>query len=165
MKKPQNNYAFIDGQNLNLSIQQLGWKLDFRKFRVYLSEKYAVGTAYYFLGFVEGNSNLYTSLQKDGYILVFKPTLTFPNGKVKGNIDAELVLHAMIQYENYEKAVIVTGDGDFYCLVDYFIKNNKLLKLLIPDRNRFSSLFRKKMVYISFVSDFRNKLEYDKNAR
>jgi len=165
MKKPQNNYAFIDGQNLNLSIQRLGWKLDFRKFRVYLSEKYAVGTAYYFLGFVEGNSNLYTSLQKDGYILVFKPTLTFPNGKVKGNIDAELVLHAMIQYENYEKAVIVTGDGDFYCLVDYFIKNNKLLKLLIPDRNRFSSLFRKKMVYISFVSDFRNKLEYDKNAR
>ena len=165
MKKPQNNYAFIDGQNLNLSIQRLGWKLDFRKFRVYLSEKYAVGTAYYFLGFVEGNSNLYTSLQKDGYILVFKPTLTLPNGKVKGNIDAELVLHAMIQYENYEKAVIVTGDGDFYCLVDYFIKNNKLLKLLIPDRNRFSSLFRKKMVYISFVSDFRNKLEYDKNAR
>ncbi|PIU23256.1 MAG: hypothetical protein COT13_04020, partial [Chloroflexi bacterium CG08_land_8_20_14_0_20_45_12] len=152
MKKPQNNYAFIDGQNLNLSIQRLGWKLDFRKFRVYLSEKYAVGTAYYFLGFVEGNSNLYTSLQKDGYILVFKPTLTFPNGKVKGNIDAELVLHAMIQYENYEKAVIVTGDGDFYCLVDYFIKNNKLLKLLIPDRNRFSSLFRKKMVYISFAS-------------
>ena len=165
MKKPQNNYAFIDGQNLNLSIQRLGWKLDFRKFRVYLSEKYAVGTAYYFLGFVEGNSNLYTSLQKDGYILVFKPTLTFPNGKVKGNIDAELVLHAMIQYENYEKAVIVTGDGDFYCLVDYFIKNNKLLKLLIPDRNRFSSLFRKKMAYISFASDFRSKLEYDKNAR
>lgn len=164
MKKPQNNYAFIDGQNLNLSIQRLGWKLDFRKFRVYLSEKYGVGTAYYFLGFVEGNSNLYTSLQKDGYILVFKPTLTLSNGKVKGNVDAELVLHAMIQYENYEKAVIVTGDGDFYCLVDYFIKNNKLLKLLIPDRNHFSSLFRNKMVYISFASDFRNKLEYDKNA-
>ena len=39
MKKPQNNYAFIDGQNLNLSIQRLGWKLDFRKLRVFLSER------------------------------------------------------------------------------------------------------------------------------
>ena len=164
MKKLQNNYAFIDGQNLNLSIQRLGWKLDFGKFRVYLSEKYGVGTAYYFLGFVEGNSSLYTSLQKDGYLLVFKPTLTLPNGKVKGNVDAELVLHAMIEYKNYEKAVIVTGDGDFYCLADYFIKNNKLLKLLIPDRNRFSSLFRRKMGYISFVSDFRSNLEHGRNA-
>ena len=164
MKKPQNNYAFIDGQNLNLSIQRMGWKLDFRKFRIYLSEKYGVGTAYYFVGFIQGNSDLYTSLQKDGFILVFKPTLLLPNGKVKGNVDAELVLHAMIQYKNYEKAVIVTGDGDFYCLVDYFIKNNKLLKLLIPDRNRFSSLLRKKMGFISFISDFRSKLEYDKDA-
>ena len=165
MKKLQNNYAFIDGQNLNLSIQHLGWKLDFRKFRVYLSEKYGVGTAYYFLGFVEGNSNLYTSLQKDGYILVFKPTLTLPNGKVKGNIDAELVLHAMIQYENYDRALIVTGDGDFYCLVDYLRKNNKLLKLMIPNKYAFSSLFRKIMPHIAFMNDLRSKLEYDKDTK
>lgn len=165
MKRPQNNYAFIDGQNLNLSIQRLEWKLDFRKFRVYLREKYGVGTAYYFVGFIEGNSNLYTSLQKNGYILIFKPTLTLPDGKVKGNVDAELVLYTMIEYENYEKAVIVTGDGDFYCLVDYFIKNNKLLTLLIPDRNRFSSLFRRKMAHISFISDFRRKLEYGRGAK
>ena len=165
MKKPQDNYAFIDGQNLNLSIQRLGWKLDFRKFRVYLSEKYGVGTAYYFLGFVEGNSSLYTSLQKDGYILVFKPTLTLPNGKVKGNIDAELVLHAMIEYENYDRALIVTGDGDFYCLVDYLRKNNKLLKLVVPNKYAFSSLFRKIMPHIAFMNDLRGKLEYDKDTK
>ena len=42
MKKPGNNYAFIDSQNLNLGIQKLGWKLDYRKFRVYLKEKYNI---------------------------------------------------------------------------------------------------------------------------
>ena len=165
MKKHQNNYAFIDGQNLNLSIQDLGWKLDFRKFRVYLSEKYGIGTAYYFIGFVEGNSNLYTSLQKDGYILVFKPTLTLPNGKVKGNVDAELVLHAMIEYNNYDRALIVTGDGDFYCLVDYLRKNDKLLKLMIPNKYAFSALFRKIMPHIAFMNDLRGKLKYDRNVR
>jgi len=41
MEKNARNYAFIDAQNLNLGIQELGWKLDYRKFRRYLREKYA----------------------------------------------------------------------------------------------------------------------------
>jgi len=63
-----------------------------------------------------------------------------PNGKVKGNIDAELVLHAMIQFNTYNRAVIVSGDGDFYCLVDYLRKKNKLLKLMIPNKHKYSFL-------------------------
>ena len=35
MTKELNNYAFIDSQNLNLGIQSMGWKLDWKKFRVY----------------------------------------------------------------------------------------------------------------------------------
>ena len=165
MKKPQNNYAFIDSQNLNLSIRSQGWILDFTKFRQYLRDKYNITKAFLFIGYVYENQDLYTSLQKDGYILVFKPTLKLANGKVKGNIDAELVLHAMIEYKNYDKALIVTGDGDFYCMVDYLRKNNKLLKLMIPNKYAFSSLFRKIMPYIAFMSDLRGKLEYDKNNK
>jgi len=114
MTRPQDNYAFIDSQNLNLSIRQLGWVLDFAKFRVYLKDKLGVSKAFVFLGYVPQNQGLYTNLQKQGYILIFKPTLTLPSGKVKGNVDAELILHAMIEYDNYDKAVIVTGDGDFF---------------------------------------------------
>ena len=108
------------------------------------------------------NQDLYTGLQKDGYILVFKPTLTLPDGTVKGNVDAELVLHTMIEYPNYNKALIVTGDGDFYCLVDYFIKHDKLLKLMIPDEKKFSSLFRKLMPRIVFMNNLKDKLEHKK---
>ena len=107
MTKAQNNYAFIDGQNVNLAVLDMGWKLDFRKFRVYLREKYGVGTAYYFIGFVEGNSELYKALQLDGYILVFKPTFQNAAGTVKGNCDAELVLQTMIDLNSYERAVIL----------------------------------------------------------
>jgi uncharacterized LabA/DUF88 family protein len=160
MVKPQENYAFIDSQNLNLSIREQGWILDFRKFRIYLADKYGVTKAFIFIGYVPQNQDLYTNLQKDGYILVFKPTLSLPDGSVKGNVDAELVLHAMIEYRNYDKALIVTGDGDFYCLVDYLAKNDKLAKLLIPNGNKFSSLYRKLMPHIMFVSDLKGKLEY-----
>ncbi|MBU1256198.1 NYN domain-containing protein, partial [Patescibacteria group bacterium] len=55
---------------------------------------------------------------------------------------AELVLHTMIQYENYDKAIIVSGDGDFHCLIEYLDKKNKLLKILVPT-GHYSSLLRK----------------------
>jgi len=161
MKKPQNNYAFIDSQNLNLAIQHLGWKLDFKKFRVYLSEKYGVGTAYYFIGFVEGNSDLYTSLQSCGYVLIFKPTLRDKEGKVKGNCDADLVLQAMIDLSEYQQAVIVTGDGDFYSLVNYLRKMEKLRCVLVPNMYEYSSLLKKTAKnYLAFMNDLREKLEY-----
>lgn len=156
----QNNFAFIDSQNLNLSIRNLGWALDFKKFRRYLQDKYQITKAYLFIGYVPQNQDLYTNLQKFGYILIFKPTLTLPAGKVKGNVDAELVLHTMIEYPNFDRALIVTGDGVFYCLIDYLTKQNKLLKLMIPDKSKYSSLFRKRMQHIVFMNNLKGKLEY-----
>ena len=160
MERKANNYAFIDSQNLNLSIREQGWTLDFQKLRYYLAHKYSVTKAFIFIGYMWENQPLYTSLQKDGYILVFKPTLTLSGGKIKGNVDAELVLHAMIEYPNYDKALIVTGDGDFYCLVEHFLKVDKLLKLMAPNKGKYSSLFRKMMPHIVFMNNLRALLEH-----
>ena len=91
-----NNYAFIDSQNVNLAIKDLGWSLDFSRFRIYLKDKYHVTQAYLFLGWLAENQKLYTFLEKAGYKLIFKPTFRGTDGKVKGNCDAELVLHTMI---------------------------------------------------------------------
>ena len=92
-------YAFIDSQNLNLAIRDQDWELDFKRFRVYLKDKYKVDQAFLFIGYIPGNEALYTELQKAGYIVIFKPTLEV-KGRIKGNVDAELVLHTMIEYEN-----------------------------------------------------------------
>ena len=112
-----------------------------------------------FIGYIPTNESLYTSLQEYGYILIFKPTLSLPDGRVKGNIDAELVLHTMIEYPNYDKAVIVTGDGDFHCLIEYLKKQDRLGKLIIPNRNKFSSLLRKFATDMVFMNNLRAKLE------
>lgn len=161
MNKTQNNYAFVDGQNLNLAIQDMGWKLDFRRFRAYLREKYGVGTAYYFIGFVEGNSDLYKALQLDGYVLVFKPTFRNRDSAVKGNCDAELVLQAMIDLDKYERAIIVTGDGDFGCLVRHLSKIGKLECALAPNRFKCSHLLNIAAgKRIAYMNDLKPKLEY-----
>ena len=159
-----NNFAFIDSQNLNLSIRGQGWILDYSRFRKYLSDRFGVAKAYLFIGFVSNNQSLYTALQEAGYVLIFKPTLKLPNETYKGNVDAELVLHTMIQIKNYNQAIIVTGDGDFHCLVEYLIEQGKLYRLVIPNKYRLSSLLRKFVSYISFLNGTQNKLEKQKKA-
>jgi len=163
VKKELRNYAFIDSQNLNLGIRGLGWSLDFRKFRIYLKEKYKVKKAYLFIGYLPENQNLYKSLQECGYLLVFKPVLKDKNGKPKGNVDADLVLQAMIDYKKYKKAVIITSDGDFYCLVNYLYSNKKLEKVLSPIKEKCSILLKRAAKdKIVFMDNLKGKLEYRK---
>jgi len=59
LQKKEINYAFVDGQNLNLGVREIGWKIDLKKFRIYLKERFSVTKAYYFIGYVEGNNDLY----------------------------------------------------------------------------------------------------------
>lgn len=162
MKTGETNYAFIDSQNLNLAIRDLGWKLDFKRFRVYLSEKYNVQKAYLFIGYLPQNADLYAHLQEAGFICIFRPTLTYRDGTTKGNCDAELVLQAMIEFNDYDNAVIVSGDGDFQCLAKYLHEQDKLGVLLIPNQRKYSALLKFDMFkpYHRFVSDLQHKLEY-----
>jgi len=154
-----NNYAFIDSQNLNLAIQDLGWKLNFKKFRIFLRDKYKINKAFLFIGYVADNEKMYTALKNAGYVLIFKPTLD-KSGVIKGNCDAELVLQCMIELKKFDKAIIVSGDGDFHCLIEYLKNTKKLLKIGIPNKNQYSSLLRKFAKSFFYISDYKNKLQY-----
>ncbi|MEK7164251.1 MAG: NYN domain-containing protein [Patescibacteria group bacterium] len=164
-------YAFIDGQNLNLGTNKdiykgnkliyKGWRLDFKKFRQYLSDKFRITKAFLFIGYIPSNKPLYNSLRSYNYELVFKPTVKDNQGKPKGNVDAELVLHsAAIQYLNYDKAVIVSGDGDFSCLHEFLKDKNKLMNIIIPNQQSESSLLKIFQTYKIFLYREKHRLEF-----
>ncbi len=162
MKKESKIYAFVDSQNLNLGIRSQGWVLDFSRFRKYLEDKYKVEKTFLFIGYITGNESLYTYLQKTGFIVIFKPTLIYKkDGEIhtKGNVDAELVLHSMIEYSNYDKAVIISGDGDFYCLIEYLEEKKKLGRIIIPNRKAYSQLLWKFRKYMDYMNNLENKLK------
>lgn len=163
-------YAFIDSQNLNLGTSKdifknkkkiySGWKLDFKKFRQYLFDKFRVEKAFLFIGYIKQNELMYKSLRSYGYELIFKPTVKDSQGKPKGNVDAELVLHAAaVQYSKYDKAVIVSGDGDFYCLHEFLESEKKLLSIVIPNAKTESSLLKRFQQYKTFIIYEKTKLE------
>jgi uncharacterized LabA/DUF88 family protein len=161
MMRKTNNFAFVDGQNVNLSTLAMGWRMDFRKLRVYLTDKYGVVKAYYFIGYVKGYERLYKTLESYGYELVYKRTSLDGQGRIKGNVDAELVLQAMIDFNDYEQAVLISSDGDFTCLVEYLQGRNKFYRLLAASRGGCARALRRaagsKIDYIDFL---RGKLEY-----
>ena len=165
------NYAFIDSQNLNLGIQRAGWKLDWKKFRVFLREKYNVENAYMFIGYLPENEDLYNQMHEAGYLVALKPTLEMfataeeqaredkDKPPTKGNVDAELVMFVMKELPNYDKAIIVSGDGDFYSLIEYLKDRKKLLHIMTPNW-RYSTLLKPFESYIIRLDTLRGELSY-----
>lgn len=188
-QEPKGVFAFIDSQNLNLGTQKMGWKMDWSKLYQYLQKEHGVTRAYLFIGYMSEHEEMYNTLHELGYLVVLKPTVvmndqpqsaeTNTNSKqthdsknnsnpddnnavkrsVKGNVDAELVLYAMKEMPNYSKAIIVSGDGDFYCLAEYLIGKDRLKHIMTPNRF-YSSLLKPYEKYIIRIDEMRRELAY-----
>ncbi len=170
-----NAYAFIDSQNLNMGTQKVGWKMDWRKFRQYLREKHNVTKAYMFIGYVPEFEDMYQQLHEAGYLIVLKQTTDIsktnkddsseakdkPEDKklIKGNIDADLVLWAMKELRNYDKAIIVSGDGDFHGLIEYLKQQNKLAHIMTPNW-QYSQLLKEFDENIIRLDQLKGQLQY-----
>ena len=165
--------------------------MDWRKFRAFLADEFGVTKAFMFIGYIPENEQLYEQMHDLGFAIVLKPTFDLtrprpefateqaeagdgkPNAKptepeekkpVKGNVDAELVLWAMKELSNYDKAIIVSGDGDFYSLVEYLEQKNRLLNLLAPS-SHYSSLYNRYEKYIVRLDQLRHQLAYHDHYR
>ncbi len=150
MGNPTNNIAYVDGQNLYMGTAKSTpeWTVNLARFRMYLAQKYNVEDAYYYLGYVQEGSSiekLYETIQKAGFILVFREHNSAMLGKKKGNVDADIIFSIMKRLyfkEKFNKVVIVSGDGDYKMLVDFLIGQHKFEKILFPNRRYRSSLYK-----------------------
>lgn len=148
-EKTSKNIAFVDAQNLYLGTTkhpEYPWQIDLARFRVYLEKKYDVTKAFYYLGFVDESLNtLYEEIQSAGFILVFREHNPAMKSIKKGNVDTEIVfdcMHRLYRRDDFDKVVLVSGDGDYYRLVSFLCDEGRLKKVLFPNHNA-SSLYKK----------------------
>jgi len=175
MRRP-NNFAFIDGVNLHLTYENLDWKLDYKRLRKFLESKYNVTVAYYFLGNVKDNSSIVTKLESYTYTTKLKEPSPYPTeeeycpycwkviapelNRYKADCDSFLTLTVMSFYDLFDKAVIITSDGDFDELVKLLIRKDKLRMVFAPCRAGCSKLLKKATGdKIAFLDDFKKDLE------
>ena len=155
------NIAYIDATNLDKALRFLGWKLDYKRFRIWLSDKYKVETAYIFIGLIPKYKDTYTYLQECGFTLVFKDVI-YQGGKPKGNCDSDLLMKASADlYEGeLEKAIIVSSDGDYAPLIKVLMAKAKLEVILSPSMaERCSILLKRTGAPIAYINDQRSLLE------
>lgn len=160
--KNNKNIAYIDGANLHRGISGFGWELDYARFRIWLAEKYGVKTAYLFIGLIPKYKELYKYLQESGFTIVFKEVIYDGEGKAKGNCDADLVLQVVSDaYENkFEKAVLVSSDGDYYSLVKFLKERDKLRIILSPHTKDLCSILLKRTnAPIAYLNDQKSILQ------
>lgn len=171
-----NNYAFIDGANLHLTYEHLDWGLDYEKLRTYLHKKLNVTTAHYFLGKTSENSALYENLESYGYNLKFKNPSRYkveeedcpychkviaPElDKNKADCDSFLTLEVISNSSLYDKAVLITSDGDYDELVRELVRKDKLKLVFAPCRKGCSGLLvSAARGRISYIDDYRAEFE------
>ncbi len=149
---------YIDGNNLYRSAKELGFEIDYKKFRGWLRQKYNPTNVYLFIGLVPERVKFYEHLQSCGYILIFKQTVSIGE-KVKGNCDAELVLKATSDFyeRNFSSCILITGDGDFGCLVEFLKEKKSINQIIAPDKKKCSFLLRNKNIEITFLNEHYHK--------
>lgn len=164
------NLAFIDGQNLHLGTMMDGWKIDLDKFRIYLKDKYAIASAYYFLGCMyPEQQKLYTNLDRAGFKIIFREHDRSQLAKKKGNVDTDIVFEIMknlIENQDFNKIVIVSGDGDYKKMIDYLITKNRFEKILFPNKKYFSSLYHNLgSEFFDFIDNIKKSIMWPKTIK
>ncbi len=151
-------YIYIDGANLHRAAVELGYHIDYKKFRGWLRQKYNPQQVYLFIGLVPSKTKLYEYLQRCGFVLVFKQTLSV-DGEIKGNCDAELVLRTTAHFyeKEYDQCILLSGDGDFGCLVEFLAEKKAMHSILAPNKKKCSFLLRNKNTELVFLNDVYHK--------
>src|ERR1035437_5681945 len=153
----ERNYAFIDGQNMHKGTTKQGWRVDYGKLRIYLRNKWEVEKAYIFLGYLKENESFYQKIERSGFIILFKEVSYGPNGMVKGNCDSDMVLRICMDFWNFDKAVIISGDGDFYSIGNILHATNKLNVIIAPNTDTVSKRYyrfgHEKIIFLDEIKD------------
>ena len=163
-------FAFIDAQNIAKGIENSGWKINWGTFRQWLAQNYNVSQAYMYIGYMEKNRDLYLQLNNNGFNIDLKQTIkagnrdyNFGESDVKGNVDVDLTIGVWREYANYNKAIIISGDGDFTSLIQYLLDKKKLKNIIVPQF--YSSLFKQFEEYIVELNQYREELIYIKSSK
>ncbi len=171
-----NNYAYIDGANLHYTYENMEWDVDYERLLIYLRKRLNVNVAYYFIGDTDNNKDLYTNLDSYGYTLRLKkasPYITADDicpycnksirpamQRYKADVDSFLTIQVMLDINNFDKAVIISSDGDYDELVKRLIQRDKFRLLFAPCKLGCSWLLKScARGRIAFIDNYKGELE------
>lgn len=129
--------VFIDAANILYSQQTLGWRVDYAKLKSYFERECDLRGIFFYTGLVGDNAKQQSFLGKLrslGYHVHSKEVKRIRTGHesflMKGNLDVELAIDAVLKMHTYDTLVLMSGDSDFAYLLDILKKNGKRVIVL-----------------------------------
>jgi len=101
-----------------------GYRIDYRRFRLWLKNRHDVERAFMYFGYMEGREALYGYLRQCGFELVFRD-VEYHLGHAKGNVDICLTISVLEKLAEFDRGYLVTSDGDFFDLTEKLIKEER----------------------------------------
>jgi uncharacterized LabA/DUF88 family protein len=140
--KPNERIAMlIDGSNTYAAVKNIdvGFDIDYQKLKDWFTRRGNVVRMLYFTAIwrdENGHENirpLVDWLSTHGYRVHSKPATSYVNDGekiIKGNMDVELVIHALRQARVVDHLYLFTGDGDFKPLVEELQDQGKTVTIV-----------------------------------
>ena len=125
-------YAFIDASNIIYGARAEGWFIDQKKLFRYLKKKFSTSKAFFYYGKDSKNEKQEKFLKKlktFGYALRVKAIKRFGE-RTKANCDVDMAFYLMREIKNYDRILVLSGDGDFLPVLKYLRKIGKEIIIL-----------------------------------
>ena len=136
--------VFVDGANFFfMQKDALGWFADPKKLLDYIAKEGEIVDAFYYIGQdapPEAKQKAFLdALPGMGYSLVSKQIKTIYDSKTgtskkKANLDIEIVLDMFNTIEHYDKAILISGDGDFERALTLLKARGKQFSVIATDK-------------------------------
>ncbi len=119
---------FIDGANMFYAQRKMGWHIDYRKVYEFYASQAQVYNAFYYTSVTNppdpGMEGFLRALTGMGYTVrrkVVKEILDQETGQTvrKANLDIEIVIDMLTTADLFDRAILISGDGDFERAVEF----------------------------------------------
>lgn len=148
---------FIDGANLFYAAMHLGLEIDYTKLLRCLTRERNLLRAYFYTGVDRTNEKQQGFLlwmSRNGYRVVTKELVQFPDGSKKANLDVEIAIDMMNFARYCDTLILLSGDGDLTYVVDNITYQGVHVEVVSLSSMTSESLIR--------VADFYTDLEHIK---
>jgi uncharacterized LabA/DUF88 family protein len=116
--------VFVDAVNIEKSAKQKGLKPDYQKLEQELTKSAPEVLGLFYYTALEANAKP-KAKGIANYQVISKPVVRYQNGKAKGNLDSEIIRDLMSKSSEFGTAILVSGDGDFTCIVEHLQQQHK----------------------------------------
>ena len=146
----------IDDSNIRKHFQEKGEQVDYKAIGASIQKNKDADYEFTFYSGYDPNNKKQVAhlefIKSLGFTMYLKPLKRVSKQKVKANLDVEIVIDLLLERENYDRVIFMSGDGDFVPLVRVLQKFGKQVKVISPRKRTSKDLIEVADKYIALDS-------------